>query len=231
MKLIIKIFLSILACCIAVVVIFNLIPKERILLSAVNDQNVDMVDWMLKLGADPNVHSAAYAPLNLAVKNGDTAMIRKLLAHGANVNEEANYGSGEQIPIGNLSLAINYVENPLQVVQLLIEAGLNVADDPVALKDAIEKGNPELVKVLIKHGGDVNQGLQFAVMYNNLAAMRLMLESGADPNASVLLAKTTYNQEALQLLAEYGAAIKTLPREQMHPEDYKTVNGKKIRLR
>jgi hypothetical protein len=71
-RLFIKIMLSLLACCIAVVMIIKLIPKERLLLSAVNDQNMNMVDWMLKLGADPNVHNdSAYTPLNLAVRNGD----------------------------------------------------------------------------------------------------------------------------------------------------------------
>ncbi|MFD1957024.1 ankyrin repeat domain-containing protein [Paenibacillus thailandensis] len=231
MKLFTKIVLSLFVCCIAVVMILKLMPKERLLLSAVNEQNMNMVDWMLKLGADPNVHTdSAYTPLNLAVRNGDLNMIRKLLAHGASPNEQANYGSGEKILVGNLSIAINYVVDPVPVIQLLIEAGINVADDPYALKDAIERGQIKAVELLIRHGADINGGLQFAIMYDKLDIVRLMLESGADPNQGVMLAKMTYNQEALLMLEEAGATVTSPPREQTHPEDYTTVNGAKIRL-
>jgi ankyrin repeat protein len=221
-----------LICSIALVLIYSLLPKDRLLLSAVNDNDAAMADWMLKLGADINAHtSSAYTPLNLAVKNGDIGMIQKLLAHGANPNQQANYGSGEKILIGNLSLAINYVKNPLPIVRLLIESGLHPADDPVAFKDAIEKGNIELVKLLFQHGSDVNHGLQFAVMSNQLDIVKLLLNNGANPNTGVTLAKTMYNQDALQLLEQAGAVVKTPPREQTHPQDYTTVNGKSIRLR
>lgn len=231
MKLFTKIVLSLFVCCIAVVMILKLMPKELLLLSAVNEQNMNMVDLMLKLGADPNVHTdSVYTPLNLAVKNGDINMIRKLLDNGANPNEHANYGSGEQILVGNLSLAINYVDDPVPVIQLLIEAGIRVADDPYALKDAIERGQLTAVELLIRHGADVNEGLQFAIMYDKPEMIKLMLDNGADPNQGVMLAKMTYNQEALLMLEEAGATVITPPREQTHPEDYTTVNGVKIRL-
>lgn len=232
MKLIIKTILLLITCCIAVVLLVNVIPKERLLLSAVQDRDDNMIDWMIKLGADVNTHGAsAYTPLNLAVRNGDIDIVRKLLSLGANPNQPANYGSGDKIAVGNLSLVINYTEHPVPLVQLLIEAGVRVADDPVALKDAIEEGEIELVSLLIKNGGNVDDGLQFAVMYDQIDIAELMLESGADPNVGISLARTMRNQEVLHLLEANGASVKTLPREQIYPECYKvTENGGKVRV-
>ncbi|MCM3703303.1 ankyrin repeat domain-containing protein [Paenibacillus macerans] len=178
---------------------------------------------------DPN---GIFTPLNLAIRDGNVEEVKKLLEQGASPNEDADYGSGaESIPVGNLSLAVNFNKEPLEMVQLLLEAGADPQKDPFALDDAIEKGELEVVSLLLQHGADPNQGLQAAVMYDQMEIAALLLQNGADPNQGVTLARTTYNARMLELLEEAGATVEQLPREQTHPEDYtRSEDGSLIRL-
>ncbi len=57
------------------------------------------------------------------------------------------------ILVGNLSLAVNYNENriPVVTIVLLVPGVGNPKDDLVAFKDEVKKGNLELVKLLVSH--------------------------------------------------------------------------------
>lgn len=206
--------------------------KEQILMSAIEDRNEQWINWMLAMGADPNTRvSRTYTPLNLAVRNGDMETINILLDHGANPNLPANYGRGQFVPVSNISLAVNHLDDPMPIIQRLIEAGADPSADAFALDEAIEQGNLELAELFIQYGGDLNRGLQTAIMSDKLDMMRLLLDYGADPDSAVHLAKITYNEDALVLLAQYGANIESVPREELYPEDYVEVDGQKFRLR
>lgn len=172
-----------------------------------------------------------FTPLNAAIREGDVEQVKKLLAEGASPDEDADYGAGaDSIPVGNLSLAVNFNEEPLEMVRLLLEAGADPARDFPAFSDAIDKGDLEVAELLAQHGADVNGGLQSAVMSGQMDMIRLMLNYGADPNEGVMLAKMTYNEEALSVLEEAGAVVKDLPREQTRPECYKTERGETVRI-
>jgi len=53
----------------------------------------------------------------------------------------------------------------------------------------------------------------------------------ADPNEGVTVARTTYNTDMLKILEEAGATIDNRPRYETHPEDYKTEDGVRVRIR
>lgn len=130
-----------------------------------------------------------------------------------------------------MSLAVNFNEDPVPLVKILLEAGADPSEDFPAMHDAIEKGNLEVVELLAQYGADVDSGLQSAVMFDQVNIVRMLLNHGADPNKGVPLARTTYNAVMLKLLEEAGATIDNRPRYKTHPEDYKTEDGVKVRIR
>ncbi|SDS68693.1 Ankyrin repeat-containing protein [Paenibacillaceae bacterium GAS479] len=116
------------------------------------------------------------------------------------------------------------------MVKLLLEAGADPKEDFLAMHDAIEKGDLNVVELLAQYGADVDSGLQSAVMFNQVDIILLLLNYGADPNSGVTLARTTYNADILKLLEDAGATIESRPRHETHPEDYKTENGVRVRI-
>lgn len=173
-----------------------------------------------------------FTELNSAIREGNLNEVQRLLDEGASPNITADYGTGaESLPVGNLSLAVNFNEDPGPMVKLLLEAGANPSEDFSAMHDAIEKGNLDVVELLAQYGADVDSGLQSAVMFDQVDIVRMLLDHGADPNKGVTMAKTTYNADMLRLLEEAGATIDNRPRHETHPEDYKTEDGVRVRIR
>ncbi|MNW52961.1 Ankyrin repeats (3 copies) [compost metagenome] len=173
-----------------------------------------------------------FTELNTAIREGNLNEVQRLLDEGASPNIAADYGVGaDAIPVGNLSLAVNFNEDPVPMVKILLEAGADPSEDFPAMHDAIEKGNLEVVDLLAQYGADVDSGLQSAVMFDKVEIVRMLLAHGADPNKGVPLARTTYNAEMLKLLEEAGATIDNRPRHETHPENYKTEDGVRVRIR
>ncbi len=173
-----------------------------------------------------------FTELNTAIREGNLIAVQRLLDEGASPNIAADYGTGaDAISVGNLSLAVNFNEDPVPMVKILLEAGADPSEDFPAMHDAIEKGNLEVVELLAQYGADVDSGLQSAVMFDQIAIVRMLLDHGADPNKGLPLARTTYNADMLKLLEEAGATIDNRPRYETHPEDYKTEDGVRVRIR
>jgi ankyrin repeat protein len=91
--------------------------------------------FLLDQGADPNVTTTGYTALHTAVLMGDLALVKALLAHGANPNLELTKGAplrrndGEPILYGELAgatpffLASKYLE--IEMMKALAAAGAN----------------------------------------------------------------------------------------------------------
>ncbi|MNW37783.1 Ankyrin repeats (3 copies) [compost metagenome] len=173
-----------------------------------------------------------FTELNTAIREGNLDEVQRLLNEGAQPNIAADYGVGaESIPVSNLSLAVNFNNDPVPIVKMLLEAGADPVEDFPAMHDAIQKGDLNVVELLAQYGADVDSGLQSAVMFDQIDIVRLLLDYSADPNKAVTMARTTYNANILKLLEEAGATIDRKPRHETHPEDYKTENGVKVRIR
>jgi len=123
--------------------------------------------------------SGIFTELKSAIREGNLNEVQRLLDEGVSPNITADYGAGaESIPVGNLSLAVNFNEDPGQMVKLLLEAGADPLEDFPAMHDAIEKGNLEVVELLAQYGADVDSGLQSAVMFNQIDVICLLLNHG-----------------------------------------------------
>jgi ankyrin repeat protein len=164
----------------------------------------------------PLLPAAAAGPLLEAVKAGDTAAARELLAERADANDADADGTTA------LHWAIH--GNELELASLLLDAGANagVANrygvPPIYL--AAENGNAPLVRALLEHGADANAALpegetalMTAARTGDVATLEALLQAGADPNAreswkgqtALMWAAAENNAAALTTLLVAGA--------------------------
>ena len=200
------------------------------------ENNLSLVDRLLNAGADVNVHGTnGKTPLMYAAKM-NLALVNKLLSMGADVNAKADYSCTPLIfsfiGVGPEAKAIrerilkanpdvNAVCQPTKATtggpDLSIGAPCDV--DATALSVAIADNDMEGVKLLLKHGADVNALLNFKLPLTTALfskepgsskMVELLLNAGANPwwkgltdspcddtNASV-----TEKEEKCQLIAK-----------------------------
>jgi ankyrin repeat protein len=165
--------------------------------------------------------SPAFAATRLidAVKRGDAAAVRSLIAQKTNVNAPDTDGSTA------LHWAVEY--DDVAVVDLLIAAGANVKAktrynvSPLSL--ACVNGDAKLVDRLLKAGADPNETSeegQSALMTASLTgkpdAIKLLLETGANVDVAepykgqtaLMWAASKGNAAAAEILIAHGASVK-----------------------
>lgn len=135
-----------------------------------------------------------------SIARNDAVGVLRAVSEGANPNEQGRDG------LTPLMYAIFYPEN-LQAIAALLEAGADpnyrVKGDPCALGQAARFEKPDLLQVLLDHGGDPNlnndeEPLTFTAAYSRrFDNMFLLLRSGADINVQ----KRISHQTLLLLLA------------------------------
>jgi serine/threonine-protein phosphatase 6 regulatory ankyrin repeat subunit A/serine/threonine-protein phosphatase 6 regulatory ankyrin repeat subunit B len=152
--------------------------------------NLDIMDCLIKAGANVNVHdSEDPTPLFCAVVKDKTEAAIHLIENGADVNH-CECGVKGRSP---LHAAAEY--GNLEIMDCLIKAGANVnvhdSEDPTPLFCAVAKGKTEAVIHLIENGADVNlcecglkgrSPLQAAAEYGNLEIMDCLIKAGANVN-------------------------------------------------
>jgi ankyrin repeat protein len=131
-----------------------------------------------------------------AVKDGDTASVKRLIDAGADVNAR-NLD-------GNTPLHLACLWGHMDIVRLLIETGaeLNTRDDSdcTPLHLTCFRGLTEIARFLIEHGADVNASndygrtlLHRACSNGRPGIVRLLLEHGADVDARNKRGETPLN--------------------------------------
>jgi ankyrin repeat protein len=162
---------------------------------------------------------AADSALMDAVKRGDTAGVKALLAKKVDVNAP---GVDTSTP---LDWAVE--SNNLEMVNLLIDAGANVNSEtrykitPLSL--ACKNGNAAIIERLLKAGVDSNStseegqtALMTAALNGKVDAIKMLLAHGAKVNATepykgqtaLMWAAGEGNSDAAALLIEFGGDVK-----------------------
>ena len=125
-------------------------------------------------------------PLQEAVKMGQTAVVKALIAAGANINQQTLDGSLLHIAVTN--------PGNLEVVKLLVEKDLDVnmtsggRAGRTPLLNAAGACHADIISLLIEHGADIKKPgsgitpLQWAAFAGNADAVRVLLEAGAPVN-------------------------------------------------
>ncbi|KAJ7439282.1 ankyrin repeat domain-containing protein, partial [Mycena galericulata] len=150
--------------------------------------NDDMVQFLIHLGADVNLHSFQFGTAILAATcQGHESTVRLLLESNADANAEDNI---------LLALVVASQEGHESVVRLLISLGADVnallegAPIGTALQAASTRGHESVARLLIEHGADVNMcvgylgtSLLAASKAGHESLVRLLVTNNADINA------------------------------------------------
>ncbi len=162
--------------------------RETLLHLASLQQDVPLVKWLLKKGANPNVvDTTAESPLSLALIKNNTDIASLLIAHGANVHYSDFVGQSEILN------SVNH-EN-LEILKLLFEKGANLNQptdfDVFPLELAILNfKSSEIVKFLVENGAKLDEKLPSGFTAENAAYFAQI------PLGDILLAE---NKESVEL--------------------------------
>jgi uncharacterized protein len=172
-----------------------------------------------------------------AVKRGDTAAVRTLVAKKADVNAAAV----------DTSTALHWAvkTNSLEMVNLLIDAGANVKAEtrykitPLSL--ACSNGNAAIIERLLKAGVDANStseegqtALMTAALNGKVDAIKMLLTHGAKVNAAepykgqtaLMWAAGEGNTDAAVLLIEFGGDVKAKSKAGFTPLLFAVMNNR-----
>ena len=191
---------------------------------AVNNRNVEMVNFLLKKGADVNKAWSFGTAIETAAWNDDIEMVKLLAKSGAEVNTRSG-----PTPLGQAARRGN-----LRMARLLFDLGADAKlsfgfNGSVAtpLHMAAANGQVDMVSFLIDHGADVKlcnrpvvccepqcerSPLHDAHKYPEI--VRILVTKGADPNAPTKFGWTPLHDaanqgevETVRILLEFGAKV------------------------
>ncbi|RLN23642.1 potassium channel AKT1-like [Panicum miliaceum] len=149
---------------------------------AVTREDDLLLHQLLKRGLDPNESdNNGHTPLHIAASKGNEQCVKLLLDYGADPNARDYEG---KVPLWEA-----LCEKHDAVVELLVESGADLSSGDTALYAcvAVEDNNTDLLKDIIRYGGDINRStrdgttpLHRAVCDGNVQMVELLLEHGAD---------------------------------------------------
>jgi len=187
--------------------------------AAADGQHAEVVNALLEAGADPDISGGLVdeTPLKMAATYGYEAIVKLLIAAGAEVDAPDNSG------VTALGIAAGRAHSGTVKILLAAGADINATDvyGRTVLYLTMERGDPEIVTMLLAAGAQVNAAtedgstpLMGATQDGYLEVMRLLLANGAEVNAisKIRGKKTTATdiavkrkrQEAEELLKEHG---------------------------
>lgn len=135
--------------------ILNTLTKEgkSCLFIACALQYHDIVEWLLKEGADPNLEGQNPSPLFISCQQGDPQVVHLLLKYSAFVNYHRSSD-------GINCLQIATLVGSIQIVEILLNAGADVnyqsEDGQTALFIACEEEFPQIASLLLSRGANPN---------------------------------------------------------------------------
>lgn len=163
------------------------IIHKPLLIHAISSNKEEVALALLEAKANPNAGGAGFSdtpPLYFAINQRAPNIVRSLIKHGANVNQELSLGGSllmKAVNIGNL-----------EIIKALVDAkaDLNVWDlnNYTPLMRVVELGNTELVALFIEHGAKTTMRNS-----DGLTAMDIAKKSG--------------NQQVIDVLNKYEGKV------------------------
>lgn len=142
------------------------------LLNAIEDQNISLVDSLVRYGIDPNKNASMYniTPLMYAVDKGSAQNVEKLISKGLKVDVADNFGTTPLIQ--------SIKSNRKDIASVLIKNSRNIdmRDDKgiSALHYAAKQGDETIFKQILQRGGNLkavdssgNNALFYAIAGRN----------------------------------------------------------------
>jgi ankyrin repeat protein len=171
--------------------------------------------------------------LRKVVENGYSELTKLLLAHsredtyGISLSKAAKDGDESVVDLllllggtaGNMALQAKATDDHESAIRHLLHHDAQHPQGPSSLQKAAAAGHELIVKLLIKHGANIevkpheDSALHKAVIHNYPSIVKTLLERGADINASgssgtpLILAAQHGYEKIVELLLEKGANI------------------------
>lgn len=158
-------------------------PQGSALTWAVKNKQVNAVMYLLSIGANPNAGTpeGMISPLMMVAAEGETQLVRLMLAAGADVNYADK--------LGDTAISKAAYEGHLTTVKALLKVGANVNIAPSGkslLMHIVGNNDLLLSQVLITAGADVNYQDSSGLSALNIAKQKgysdlemLLVQSGA----------------------------------------------------
>jgi ankyrin repeat protein len=207
--------------------------RTPLIIAALHNSSHEIARLLIDKGADVTAcDKKNFCVLEAAAQGNDTATVRMVLARGANVKAKDETGTDSLMWAainGNVEVAKLLLKNGSDVNAVAIESFFTVKNGPLEigrftpLLCAIPYGPPELVKLLIYSGANIDArdargmtSLMLAVSTDrpNVEIIRLLLAKGADPSIRSKRGETTFDwankfhdPEVLDALKMTSAAI------------------------
>ncbi len=130
----------------------------------------EIIDVLVRNGADVNQGTDDISPLGIAAGHGLIKSVRRLIAHGADVNA-GYYGYKRQTPLLSAvgaNLNVPHIErNRMEIIEMLLDAGAKTDSHSIyasssgatgytPLIHAVYENNMELFQLLLQHGADIS---------------------------------------------------------------------------
>lgn len=196
----------------------SLTKDQEALMEAVLENNQRKVTALLKKGVDPDFEQDDKTPLNEAISNSNLAMVKALVAAGADVNR-ADSTYFKDLPLDAADRNRNK-----KIIEYLEQQGAKSSDadrltsQQEALMEAIRDDDEDEVTTLLDKGLDpdfTDSGetpLELAVRRGNENIVRALVDGGADVNrvnsfdeAPLDIAKDAGDDLITQILEDEGA--------------------------
>lgn len=189
--------------------------KNTLLLSAIADDNLEVVRFLISKGADVNGNrNAAFYPLERAAMSGNIDIV-----HALDTTGKLNYyRKGDQSLIYSIAF-----DDSIDICVFLLSKGMDVntkdSDDYTALHWAVQRQNLKIVQTLINYGANVNvvdsdgqTPLYQATGDNDIDGVKLLLNCGASVDLTgnctpFMIACALDHYEIAMELVRYGANV------------------------
>ena len=151
------------------------IDEKRTLIKAVKSKNLKMVKNFLDHGASIDIQDGkGETPLFYACRDGHYKIAVELIERGADVNMK-NF-------IGESILSVAYHERKTEIFYTLLTYGAKV--HKVIFELTTMQGNTQLVQIMLDHGAELKDfnGLQQIVVRGHLDVLKLLIKHGVDLN-------------------------------------------------
>ena len=151
------------------------------LVLAVLNKHNDIIELFLKRGAQVNDENwddvLDDSPLMMAVVRGDADVVKLLLEYGA--KKEIGWAIREAI-----------INKHIEIIQILSEYGAQVEDDwfEPSLEIAVEKGDADMVKLLLEHGAKegLDWAITMAIKNEHCEIIQLLSDCGAQVDCNLI---------------------------------------------
>jgi len=205
---------------------------ETPLTLALCEKKKRVIDWLISKKVELNDKETP--SILMACSNTDVKTVKLLIEHGANVNARHK--------IGKSALNAALYGNNYDLILVLIEAGYDLKNDGVSLRQAVSNRQYKAIELLLDQGVDVNfckpdmvfpynaTPVHIAAKNNDMKTVKLLVAHGADVTIKDHYGERPYNCAVANNNGEMTTFLKALEPEQWHNEEQRLAGLKSYKL-